>query len=67
MTNYERIKGMSVEEMALMIADEIPHGDCYGCKLNCLIDCKDKGMDGCQYAFYKWLKTEVKKGVISNA
>ena len=52
-TNYDRIRNMSVEEMAIMLANEIPHGDCYGCKLNC---CDDSG---CVGAFRRWLESEV--------
>jgi hypothetical protein len=52
-TNYDRIRNMSVEEMAKLLAKEIPHGDCYGCKLDC---CND---DGCVGAFRKWLESEV--------
>lgn len=36
MTNYEKIKQMSIEEIASMFANEIPHGDCYGCNLECV-------------------------------
>jgi hypothetical protein len=33
MNNFERIKNMDIIEMAKWLADEIPHGDCYGCNL----------------------------------
>lgn len=61
MTNYERIKQMSIEEMAVMLADEIPHGDCHDCNLECAICERDKFQDCCINAFYKWLESEVEE------
>ena len=60
MTNYERIKDMSIEEMAVMIADEIPHGDCYGCgRCHIKFDEPYRLNDGCQDAWLEWLESEV--------
>ena len=60
MTNYDRIKAMSVEEMAVMIADEIPHGDCYGCgRCHIKFDEPYRLSDGCQDAWLSWLESEV--------
>ena len=61
MTNYERIKDMSIEEMAKMLSDEIPHGDCYGCNLECCTYFDDKFNNSCTNAFYRWLKLEVEE------
>ena len=33
MTNFEYIKAMNIEQMAEFLANNIPHGDCYGCGL----------------------------------
>ena len=52
MNNYERIKNMSLEEMAVMLAHEIPHGDCYGCDL-----CDDGA--ACGVAWKRWLEEGV--------
>ena len=49
MTNYEKIKSMSIEELAVFIANEIPHGDCYGCRL-CHIG------NSCEDGWLKWLQ-----------
>ena len=55
MNNYERIKNMSLEEMAVMLAEEIPHGDCYGCELcDYIYACQD-----CTAAWKRWLEEGV--------
>ena len=59
MTNYERIKNMSVEEMAVMLADEIPHGDCYGCDKCDYSHSPYRLNDGCQDGWLEWLESEV--------
>ncbi len=59
MTNFEKIKSMSIEEMAVLLADEIPHGDCCNCWLYCgCIDTKKLDTD-CQNAWLEWLESEV--------
>lgn len=59
MTNYDRIRNMSIEEMAIMLADEIPHGDCYGCDLCCnVIISPHRLRDDCQEGWLKWLESE---------
>ena len=59
MTNFEKIKSMSIEEMEVLLADEIPHGDCYNCRLDCCIE--DVKLDtACQDAWLEWLESEVK-------
>ena len=55
-TNADRIRAMSDEELAQFLADEIPHGDCYGCDLECATFEEDKFNNSCQDAFYRWLK-----------
>ena len=59
MTNYNRIKAMNIEEMAVMFADEIPHGDCYGCD-KCG-DCHSpyRLNNACQDGWLEWLGNEV--------
>ena len=52
MNNFERIKNMNVEEMAEWLADEIPHGDCYGCRLCGFAD-------SCTDAWLKYLKGDI--------
>ena len=47
---------MSDYELAVFLADEIPHGDCYGCDLLCATLDGDPFKDICQNAFYRWLK-----------
>ena len=54
-TNADRIRAMSDEELAAMLADEIPHGDCYGCDLDCSYP-SPWATEGCRNAFYKWLQ-----------
>ena len=60
-TKADRIRAMSDEELAVFLADEISHGDCYGCELDCATYECDKFMDCCHNAHYRWLKqpTEV--------
>jgi hypothetical protein len=55
-TNADRIRAMSDEELAKFLADEIPHGDCYGCDLECATFEGDKFENDCHNAFYRWLK-----------
>lgn len=59
MTNAQRIRAMNDEELAVFLADEIPHGDCYGCWLNCWFIKKEKFNDCCQQAWYDWIKEPV--------
>lgn len=58
MTNYERIKTMSIEQMAVMLADEIPHGDCYSCDKCSSIQSPYRLDDCCQDGWLKWLERE---------
>ena len=55
-TNADRIRSMDDEELAVLLADEIPHGDCHGCDLDCSTSEGDKFKDSCHNAFYKWLQ-----------
>ena len=55
-TNADRIRAMSDEELAVFLADEVPHGDCYGCVLECLRVKRDGFDNVCQSAWYNWLK-----------
>ena len=62
MTNADRIRAMSDEELAVFLADEVPHGDCYDCDLECCTYREgDKFYSSCQNAFYKWLKQPYKE------
>ena len=58
-TNADRIRAMSDEELAVFLADEIDHGDCCGCKLDCATYECDKFEDSCHNAYYRWLKQPV--------
>lgn len=58
-TNADRIRTMSDEELAKFLADEIPHGDCCGCDLECATFEGDKFENSCHNAFYRWLKQPV--------
>jgi hypothetical protein len=55
-TNADRIRAMSDEELAKFLADEIPHGDCCGCDLECATFEGDKFENSCRNAYYRWLK-----------
>lgn len=54
-TNADRIRAMSDEELAFMLANEIPH-DCHNCHLVCATYEEDKFDGSCQNAFYRWLQ-----------
>ena len=54
MTNYERIKSMSIEEMARMLCDST---SCDECEVNDMCDGADTSRNG----FTKWLESEVAK------
>ena len=58
-SNGDRIRAMSDEELAVFLADEIDHGDCYGCELECATYECDKFEDSCHNAYYRWLKQPV--------
>ena len=61
MTNYEKIKTMSVEEMAAYIFD-LGNGReyCYGhCDYQYDDDCPNDGGKGCMRGVIKWLESEV--------
>ena len=53
MTNYERIKSMTIDEMAEWLQDGINECDCcaYGLKFAC--------PDSCIYGIKQWLEREV--------
>ena len=61
MTNGDRIRAMSDKELAVMLANEIPHGDCSGCHLECGVCDGDNFDNGCANGFYKWLKEPYKE------
>ena len=56
LTNADRIRAMSDEELAVFLADEIDHSDCYDCRLECATYEGDKFEDSCHNAYYRWLK-----------
>ena len=55
-TNADHIRSMTDEELAVFIADKIPHGDCCDCYLECAVFDDSKFNNCCHNAFYKWLK-----------
>ena len=54
-TNADRIRSMSDEELAELLANEVPH-DCAYCTLLCATFDGDKFAESCQNAFYRWLQ-----------
>ena len=54
-TNADRIRAMSDEELAVFLADEVPHGDCYDCRLGCIWSDKGEFESVCQKAWHEWL------------
>lgn len=61
LTNYERIKKMSVEEMASFMANHLPVSFDCACDLEPLCGDSGKFNDCCVNAFYKWLNEESKE------
>ena len=51
MTNFERIKNMTVKKLAEYLAGLV---DCYGCRLNC-------HKKTCKQTWIEWLKSEVEE------
>ena len=61
-TIADHIRSLSDEELAKFLADEVPHGDCHNCDLECRTYREgDKFYSCCQNAFYKWLKQAYKE------
>ena len=60
-TNADHIRSMTDEELAVFIADKIPHGDCCDCYLECAVFDHSKFNNCCHNAFYKWLKQPYKE------
>ncbi len=58
MTNYEKIKSMSIEEMAKMLCDM-----CKCCDVFVAFDLFDIRKKSDCNGFIKWLKSEVKENV----
>lgn len=54
-TNADRIRSMSDKELAVFLADKVPHGDCYGCRLGCFWTDKGEFESRCQKAWYEWI------------
>lgn len=59
MTNADRIRAMSDEELAELLSNEVPH-DCAYCNLVCATFDGDKFAGSCQNAFYRWLQQPAK-------
>lgn len=57
MTNYEKIKAMSVEEMAGWFAHQIG-GECYACPAG---DICEMARGGCSGEIRDWLESEVEE------
>lgn len=55
MTKADRIRAMTDEELAELLANEVPH-DCAYCNLLCATFDGDKFAGSCQNAFYRWLQ-----------
>ena len=47
-TNADRIRSMNDEELAVFLADKVPHGDCCDCWLVSCTDCKSD--------WFEWLQ-----------
>lgn len=56
MTNFEKIKGMDVKQLANFFAS---HTKCNNCFL--YAKCCEFSYDGCREVFRKWLESEVEK------
>lgn len=54
-TNADRIRAMSDKELAVFLADEVPHGDCYDCRLGCEWNDIGEFESRCQNSWYEWL------------
>lgn len=54
MTNFEKIKNMSVEKLADYLTGLI---SCYGCRINCI-------NKTCKRAWIDWLKSEAENGKV---
>lgn len=61
MTNADRIRAMTDEELAELLANEVPH-DCAYCNLLCATFDGDKFVGSCQNAFYRWLQQPAEEG-----
>lgn len=66
MTNFERIKAMTIEEMARCLQTnrypDVPHSPCYVCKYDEWFECRksDECTDEYEVEVYrKWLESEV--------
>lgn len=58
MTNYEKIKAMSVEEMA-------DYFNCLSCYCSCCPVCGcDMTLESCQKRIEKWLESEVEENML---
>ena len=67
-TNFEIIKSMTQEEMAIFIANDLPIRYCCACEFESFCGGENNGgkfNDCCTNAFYQWLnlKPEDKKGL----
>ena len=54
-TKADRIRAMSDKELAVFLADKVPHGDCCDCRLGCIWADKGEFESSCQNAWYEWL------------
>lgn len=54
-TNYDRIRNMSIEELARFMATQFAQ-DCYSCKFGCVDSPTD---NHCVNGYYRWLNSEV--------
>ena len=70
MTNLERIKSMTEEELTELLAFKVGHGDCYNCLVKDRCDeiweekneNNDYDLDPCKQAWSEWLRKEKEDG-----
>lgn len=54
-TNADRIREMRDKELAVFLADKVPHGDCCDCRLGCFWTDTEEFESCCQKVWYEWL------------
>lgn len=64
MTNLDKIRTMSPEELGTFLSNLVTIEDCFGCPIRDV--CNEEAFYTCELSFYHWLQREYKPGYFEN-
>lgn len=64
MTNLDKIRTMSPEELGTFLSNLVTIEDCFECPIRDV--CNEEAFHTCELSFYHWLQREYKPGYFEN-